>query len=217
MRSLSSVSSRKASMRSHTRLAMLDGWPSQIGVPITRMSAARMRARSLGQASPLPSLDCTPGLMLRSATRTIRPVQSWLAKASDTCFNRASVDDFSPARFRVQLSAMNFSGAGAMAGPSCPNAVGPVPFPIPSSGNFRAGLRVDDHGARFPTEEHMQAENMQDRPGRHDASGRPVVTTKEARQGVTGHNVRYVLIFGLIAVVVGFALGYLGVAGFWSH
>ena len=63
----------------------------------------------------------------------------------------------------------------------------------------------------------MQAENMEDRPGRHDASGRPVVTTKEARQGVTGHNVRYVLIFGLIAVVVGFALGYLGVAGFWSH
>src|SRR5258705_7917154 len=101
-------------------LAMLDGWPSQIGVPITRMSAARMRARSLGQASPLPSLDFTPGLMLRSATRTIRPVQSWPAKASDTCFNRASVDDFSPARFRVQLSAMNFSGAGAMAGPSCP-------------------------------------------------------------------------------------------------
>ena len=63
----------------------------------------------------------------------------------------------------------------------------------------------------------MQAENMEDRPGRQDASGRPVVTTKEARQGVTGHNVRYVLIFGLIAVVVGFALGYLGVSEFWSH
>ncbi len=29
----------------------------------------------------------------------------------------------------------------------------------------------------------MQADNMEDRPGRHDASGRPVVTTKEARQG----------------------------------
>jgi hypothetical protein len=63
----------------------------------------------------------------------------------------------------------------------------------------------------------MQAENMEDRPGRRDASGRPVVTTNEARQAVTGHNVRYVLIFGLIAVVVGFVLGYLGVAGFWSH
>ena len=63
----------------------------------------------------------------------------------------------------------------------------------------------------------MQADNMEDRAGRRDASGRPVLTTKEARQGVTGHNVRYVLIFGLIAVVVGFALGYLGVAGVWSH
>ena len=63
----------------------------------------------------------------------------------------------------------------------------------------------------------MQAENMEDRPGRREGSGRPVVSTNEARQGVTGHNVRYVLIFGLIAVVVGFALGYLGVSEFWSH
>jgi hypothetical protein len=63
----------------------------------------------------------------------------------------------------------------------------------------------------------MQVENMQDQPGRRDASGRPVLTTKEARQGVTGQNVRYVLIFGLIAVVIGFALGYLGVSEWWSH
>jgi hypothetical protein len=83
--------------------------------------------------------------------------------------------------------------------------------------NLRVGHRVDSHGVRFPTEEYMQAENMQDQPGRRDASGRPVLTTKEARQGVTGQNVRYVLIFGLIAVVVGFALGYLGVSEWWSH
>jgi hypothetical protein len=63
----------------------------------------------------------------------------------------------------------------------------------------------------------MQAENMQDQSGRRDASGRPVLTTNEARQGVTGQNVRYVLIFGLIAVVVGFALGYLGVSEWWPH
>jgi hypothetical protein len=44
-----------------------------------------------------------------------------------------------------------------------------------------------------------------------------VLTTNEARQGVTGQNVRYVLIFGLIAVVVGFALGYLGVSEWWSR
>src|SRR3981081_4247028 len=178
MRSVSSVSSRKAAVRSHPRFAMLDGWPSQIGVPITRMSAARMRARSFGQASPLPSLDFTPGLMLRSATRTggghgesiLPPTRSGLSRSRNL---------------------------------------------LP--GNFRAGHRVDSRGARFPTEDHMQAENMEDRPGRHDASGRPVVATKQPRQGVTGHNVRYVLIFGLIAVVVGFALGYLGVSEFWSH
>ena len=36
-------------------------------------------------------------------------------------------------------------------------------------------------------------------------SSRPVVSTTGARSGVTGHNVRYVLIFGLGAVMV--ALG----------
>lgn len=37
----------------------------------------------------------------------------------------------------------------------------------------------------------------------------PVVSAERARQGVTGHNVRYVLSFGLIAVVVGFLVLYL--------
>jgi hypothetical protein len=37
---------------------------------------------------------------------------------------------------------------------------------------------------------------------------RPVLNTTEARQGVTGHNVRYVLLFGLIAVVIAFVVGY---------
>ncbi len=39
----------------------------------------------------------------------------------------------------------------------------------------------------------------------NDRTNRPVVTTTEARSGVTGHNVRYILIFGLGAVIV--ALG----------
>jgi len=34
---------------------------------------------------------------------------------------------------------------------------------------------------------------------------RPVVPTTQARQGVTGHNVRYVLGVGIAAVVVAFA------------
>jgi len=34
---------------------------------------------------------------------------------------------------------------------------------------------------------------------------RPVVPTTQARQGVTGHNVRYVLGVGTVSVVVAFA------------
>jgi hypothetical protein len=34
---------------------------------------------------------------------------------------------------------------------------------------------------------------------------RPVLDEVDARQGVTGHNVRYVLLFGLVAVIVAFA------------
>ena len=33
----------------------------------------------------------------------------------------------------------------------------------------------------------------------------PVLDKVAARQGVTGHNVRYVLLFGLVAVIVAFA------------
>jgi len=40
--------------------------------------------------------------------------------------------------------------------------------------------------------------------GARSVSGtRIVLRTDEARQGVTGHNVRYVLIFGLVGAVVG--------------
>lgn len=37
--------------------------------------------------------------------------------------------------------------------------------------------------------------------------------TNKTRQGVTGHNVRYVLYFGLAGVIVGFVLVYLMVFG----
>jgi len=50
--------------------------------------------------------------------------------------------------------------------------------------------------------------------GRTDASpGRPVKTATEARQGVTGHNVRYVLGFGVLAIIVAFAVVY----GYYFH
>ena len=44
---------------------------------------------------------------------------------------------------------------------------------------------------------------------RHLQSGqRTVVTTQQARQGVTGHNVRYVLGIGIAAVIVAFVVLY---------
>jgi hypothetical protein len=52
----------------------------------------------------------------------------------------------------------------------------------------------------------------QDRPvfgQRHlQSEQRTVVPTEQARQGVTGHNVRYVLGIGMAAVVVAFAVPY---------
>jgi hypothetical protein len=36
----------------------------------------------------------------------------------------------------------------------------------------------------------------------------PVVTTTEARGGVTGHNVRYVLLYGLFGAVAAFVILY---------
>ena len=38
---------------------------------------------------------------------------------------------------------------------------------------------------------------------------RPVVPTPQARAGVTGHNVRYVLAFGMVAVILAFLIVYL--------
>jgi hypothetical protein len=46
------------------------------------------------------------------------------------------------------------------------------------------------------------------RTGQQPAS-QPVVSAPRARQGVTGHNVRYVLGFGIAGIVVAFLLVYL--------
>jgi hypothetical protein len=40
------------------------------------------------------------------------------------------------------------------------------------------------------------------------AERRPVVSETEARQGITRHNVRYVLGFGLAAVIIAFVVLY---------
>jgi hypothetical protein len=40
-------------------------------------------------------------------------------------------------------------------------------------------------------------------------SGSPIQkSASEAREGVTGHNVRYMLVFGLAGVIIGFAIIY---------
>jgi len=44
---------------------------------------------------------------------------------------------------------------------------------------------------------------------RHPLERHPVVPTERARQGVTGHNVRYVLGFGIAAIVILFGIIYL--------
>ena len=52
--------------------------------------------------------------------------------------------------------------------------------------------------------------SSQDRPvsEQRESEQRIVVSTQQARQGVTGHNVRYVLGIGVAAVIVAFVLLY---------
>jgi hypothetical protein len=42
----------------------------------------------------------------------------------------------------------------------------------------------------------------------HNEEHRTVLSTNEARDAVTGHNVRYVLGFGLVGIIVAFAVVY---------
>ena len=52
--------------------------------------------------------------------------------------------------------------------------------------------------------------SSQDRPvsEQRESEQRIVVSTQQARQGVTGHNVRYVLGIGVAAVIVAFVVLY---------
>jgi len=52
--------------------------------------------------------------------------------------------------------------------------------------------------------------SSQDRPvhEQHQSEQRTVLPTQQARQGVTGHNVRYVLGIGIAAVIVAFVVLY---------
>jgi hypothetical protein len=70
--------------------------------------------------------------------------------------------------------------------------------------NFPAARTVHEARIVAATEDRVNVETR-----RHETDGAEVVNTTRARQGVTGHNVRYVLTFGLVGVVVLFALAYL--------
>jgi hypothetical protein len=52
------------------------------------------------------------------------------------------------------------------------------------------------------------SESTPEHRGWSEPTAHPVVPTQRARQGVTGHNVRYVLGFGLAGIVIAFALIY---------
>jgi cobalamin biosynthesis Mg chelatase CobN len=52
----------------------------------------------------------------------------------------------------------------------------------------------------------MNSNMHRDQPQRGDG---PVVQTTRARQGVTGHNARYVLLVGTVAVVLLFGIVYI--------
>jgi hypothetical protein len=77
---------------------------------------------------------------------------------------------------------------------------------------------MKEHDMAQPAPEYREAD-WRSTQARHEAaaapnSGRPVVENAiEARQGVTGHGVRYVLMISLAAVVLAFALIY---AVFWA-
>jgi hypothetical protein len=60
--------------------------------------------------------------------------------------------------------------------------------------------------------ESLTSENNENENSEHTVGPetRTVVSAQDARQGATGHNVRYVLGFGLAAVVIAFVAIYIG-------
>lgn len=63
----------------------------------------------------------------------------------------------------------------------------------------------------------MNTEELRNRQRESDvnvsAGDAPVRSATQARQGVTGHNVRYVLGFGVLAIIIAFAVVY----GYYFH
>jgi len=62
-----------------------------------------------------------------------------------------------------------------------------------------------DAPVKTPAPSNEQRERFEWSGERGGEMGGPVLDKVDARQGITGHNVRYVLLFGLVAVIVAFA------------
>jgi hypothetical protein len=75
---------------------------------------------------------------------------------------------------------------------------------VPNKPFRRFSMSIDE-----PRSQHRQSDGRAN-PSAGDA---PVKSATEARQGVTGHNVRYVLALGVLAVIVAFAVVY----GYYFH
>jgi hypothetical protein len=67
------------------------------------------------------------------------------------------------------------------------------------------------NGALAMTDRRPEVQPLAPEPDSLD--GDTGTTSNKARQGITGHNVRYVLFFGIAGVVLGFVLVYLAVFG----
>jgi hypothetical protein len=63
------------------------------------------------------------------------------------------------------------------------------------------------------TDEPRSQQRQSDVAAKASARDAPVKSATEARQGVTGHNVRYILAFGVLAVIIAFAVVY----GYYFH
>jgi hypothetical protein len=66
-------------------------------------------------------------------------------------------------------------------------------------------MASQDAPVKSPTPSDEQHERFEWSGEREFEARGPILDEVDARQGVTGHNVRYVLLFGLVAVIIAFA------------
>jgi hypothetical protein len=77
----------------------------------------------------------------------------------------------------------------------------------------RCGVEPSGPSALHDAKDRFAEDTMNGQFPGHESAAPEVVNTTQARQGVTGHNVRYVLAFGIAGVVIVFALAYFGIFG----